>query len=171
VLTLLAALALQPAAPPPPPPPLRAPSTPAEIAADAQVRAATLAYLAAKQEGRFDEAWAMLSPERQARRPRADWEAESRNVVTQAGAFRGRRLTGVHLLENPGGMQGYFAAVEFEGDYADVAFMCGLVIWQRQTDGRWLIYRESVNAALLGDIPNPTPANIAEGRRFAQCRD
>ena len=171
MLIFLAVLALQPAEPPPPPPPLIAPSTPAEVAADARVRAATLAYLAAKQEGRFDEAWAMLSPERQARRPRADWEAENRDVATQAGAFRRHRLTGVHLIENPGGMQGYFAAVEVEGDYANVAFMCGLVIWQRQADGAWLIVRESINAALLADIYDPTPAHVAEGRRQAQCRD
>lgn len=171
MLVFLAALALQPAGPPPPPPALRAPSTPAEAAADAQARAATLAYLAAVQAGRFDEAWAMLSPERQARRPRADWEAGHREAAGQTGAFRGHRLTGVHLLENPGGMQGYFAAVEFEGDFANVAFMCGLVIWQRQADGGWRIFRESVNAALLADIPDPTPANIAEGRRYAQCRN
>jgi len=45
------------------------------------------------------------------------------------------------------------------------------VIWQRQPDGGWHVFRESMNGALLADVPNPTPEVIAEGRRQAQCRD
>ena len=168
--TLLAALTLQPAAPPAPPP-LRPPATDAERAADRAVRAATGSFLSAKQEGRFDEAWAMLASERQARRPRDAWAEAARDFGSQAGTFRSRRLTGVSFHENPGGVQGYFAAVEYDADYSNLAFMCGIVIWKRQPDGGWLVFRESVSAALLADVPNPTPEAIAEGRRQAQCRD
>ena len=63
MLTLLAALVLQP-----PPntelPPLIPPSTPEEVATHQAVRAQTEAYLNARRELRFDTAWNMQSADR-----------------------------------------------------------------------------------------------------------
>ncbi len=169
MLTLFAALLLQP--PGMELPPLVPPSTPEEVAIHQTVRAQTEAYLNARREGRFDVAWNMLSAARQARRARTDWEAEHRDAAQQSGGFRGQRITGVILADNPPGAPGYFALVEYSADYANVAFMCGMVLWQRQPDGGWRINNETVRAALLADVPNPTPEAIAAGRRYGNCRD
>ena len=170
MLTFLAALALQAAAPPPAPPVVSA--TAPDAAADQAVRAATDAYLTARDAGRYDQAWAMLSPDWQARRPHDPWVAAAREFNGQAGASRGRRITAVTWLENPGGgISGTFGVVEYNGDYADLVFMCGIAIWERQPDGAWRLFREVTHAATGADGPNATPEQIAEGRRQFQCRD
>ena len=92
-------------------------------------------------------------------------------MVRQSGAFRSLRITGVTLADNVPGVEGSFALVEYSADYANLAFMCGIVLWQRQPDGGWRINNENVQAALLADVPNPTPEAIAAGRRFGNCRD
>jgi hypothetical protein len=168
MLTFLAALALQAAAPPPVPT-YAAPAP--DAAADGAVRAATGAFLAARDEGRYDQAWAMMGPAGQARRPHDPWVAAARDFNTQAGAFRGRRITAVSWLENPGGVAGTFGVVEYDGDYADLVFLCGIVIWERQPDGGWRVFREVTHGARRADAPNATPEQIAEGRRQSQCRD
>lgn len=168
MLIYLAALALQASAAPPPAPFLaQAPSPDAEAA----VRAATDAFLDARDQGRFDAAYAMLSPDWQTRRPRPQWQAAAQDFVAHAGAVRGRRISGLSWMENPGGVQGMFAAVEYNGDYAGLAFMCGILVWQRQGDGRWLVFREQVHAASREDAPNATPEQIEEGRRQFGCHD
>ncbi|HVQ09347.1 MAG TPA: DUF4019 domain-containing protein [Allosphingosinicella sp.] len=178
MLTVLAALALQAAAPPPPAPAApAAPPTPAaavpapDAAADQAVRAATRDFLDARDEGRYDQAWAMLSPAGQARRPHDPWVAAARDFNAQAGALRGRRITAVSWLENPGGLAGIFGVVEYDGDYAELVFLCGIVIWERQPDGGWRVLREVTHGARRADAPNATPEQIAEGRRQNQCRD
>lgn len=136
MLSLLAALALQAAAPPPAPPVVSA--TAPDAAADQAVRTATDVYLAARDAGRYDQAWAMLSPDWQARRPHDPWVAAAREFNSQAGASRGRRIAAVTWLENPGGgITGTFGVVEYNGDYADLVFMCGVAVWERQPDGAW----------------------------------
>lgn len=168
MLTFLAALALQAAAPPPASPAaVQAP----DAAADQAVRAATDAFLAARDQGRYDQAWAMLSPAWQARRPHDPWVAAARDFNAQAGASRGRRITAVSWLVDPAGVAGMFGVVEYNGDYAEFVFMCGIVIWERQPDGGWRLFREVVHAATRADAPNATPEQIAEGRRQYQCRD
>ncbi len=57
--------------------------------------------------------------------------------------------------------------VEYNGDYADLVFMCGVLIWERQPDGAWRLFREVVNAATREEAPNATP----DGRRQYNCRD
>ncbi len=169
MLSLLAAFALQAAAPPTAPAVVSA--TAPDAAADQAVRAATDAYLAARDAGRYDLAWAMLSPDWQARRPHDPWVAAARAFNAQAGASRGRRIAAVSWLENPGCIAGTFGVVEYNGDYADLVFMCGIAIWQRQPDGAWRLFREVTHAATRADAPNATPEQIAEGRRQFQCRD
>lgn len=168
MLSFLAALALQAAAPPPASPIVVAAP---DAAAEQAVRAATGAFLAARDEGRHDQAWDMLSPDWRARRPHDPWVAAARDFNVQAGASRGRRITAVTWLANPGGVAGRFGVVEYNGDYADLVFMCGVVIWQRQPDGAWRVFREVTHGARRADAPNATPEQIAEGRRRFQCRD
>jgi hypothetical protein len=169
MLTLLAALALQAAAPPLPSPPAvaRAP----DAAADGAVGPPPHPRRAARAARRDAPAWAMLSPAWQARRPHDPWVAAAREFNAQAGVARGHRITAVTWLENPGGIAGIFGVVEYNGDYADLVFMCGIAIWQRQPDGVWRLFRDVTHAATRADAPNATPEQIAEGRRQSQCRD
>jgi len=169
MLIFLTALALQPAAP----------SAPSQItvserapdpAADRAVRAATDTFLSAKDESRFDVAYAMLSVAQQARRPRATWNEAARDFNAQAGALRGRRIAAISWLHDPARPYPY-GVVEYNGDYANLVFMCGVVIWERQPDGTWRVFREVINAASRADAPNATPEQIAAGRRQYNCRD
>jgi len=136
-------------------------------AADQAVCTATRDFLDAKDQGRFEVAYAMLSGAQQTRRPRAAWDEAVRDFNRQAGQWRG---SGVSWLHDPARPYPY-GVVEYNGDYADLVFMCGVVIWERQQDGGWRVFREVVNAASRADAPNATPEQIAAGRRQYHCRD
>ncbi len=169
MLILLAALALQPATPS-----AASGITVSEQAPDPQadqaVRAATRDFLDAKDQGRFEAAYAMPSGAQQTRRPRAAWDEAVRDFNSRAGQSRGRQISGVSWLHDPARPYPY-GVVEYNGDYVDLVFMCGVVIWERQPDGSWRVFREVLNAASRADAPNATPEQIAAGRRQYHCRD
>ncbi|HYI49618.1 MAG TPA: hypothetical protein VEX35_14260 [Allosphingosinicella sp.] len=98
MLSVLAAFALQAAAPPAAPPVVSAPAP--DAAAEQAVRAATDAYLTARDAGRYGEAWAMLSPDWQARRPQGPWVAAAREFNAQAGASRVKNKKRTHFRKS-----------------------------------------------------------------------
>lgn len=169
LLTVLAAAALQPPAAPPPiaNQVVEAPSAEAEQG----IRASTEAYLRAKQEGRYDAAWAMLDPTQQARRPREAWEGESRGFNESAGPLRERHTGGITWIRNPAGTTDFIAGISYSADHPNLVFACGVLIWRQQPAGNWLLYREVHHAALREDAPNATPEQVAEVRAQSQCPD
>lgn len=88
----------------------------------------------------------------------------------QAGTLRGRRIAAISWLHDPARQYPY-GVVEYNSDYADLVLMCGVVIWKRQPDGTWQVFREVIHAASRADAPNATPEQIAEGRRQNSCRN
>lgn len=168
MLTVLAALALQP--PPANPQGITVSQQAPDPAADRGVRIATDIFLSSKGGARLDVAYALLTPAQQAQRPREAWIQAARDFNSRAGALRSRRIVAVSWINDPARPYPY-AAVEYDGDYANLVFMCGVLIWERQPEGGWRVFRESISAATRADAPNATPEQIAEGRRQNNCRD
>lgn len=162
----------------PPPAPAETAATPdpdwqPTPAAEEAVRAATITYFAAKDGGRYAEAYAMLSPGNQATSPFASWSEQARDFNGRAGAVRDRRLIRVTWYNNPPSapVAGIYAAVDFNRDFANLHFLCGYVVWLLQPDGSWRLVREEQGMAARAGAPNATPEEIARLRPQVGCRD
>lgn len=178
MLVLLAALALQAQATAPPPdlPPIAGAAGPAYRASEQDRRAvieATLAYLRAKDGGRYAEAWAMLTPANQRLFPLANWTEQARAFNAEAGAAGARRLTRLTWYDNPPVAEepGIYAALDFTGAFANYHFMCGFLMWQRQPDGSWRVEREQESMVSRAELPNPSPELLAGLRQRYHCQD
>ena len=60
-----------------------------------------------------------------------------------------------------------YAAVEYNGDYANLVFMRGVVIWERQPEGGWRVFREPISAAARADAPK-TPRRSRSRKAVAR---
>ncbi|MEA3013439.1 MAG: hypothetical protein QOD42_1984 [Sphingomonadales bacterium] len=172
-----AALALQaqgPAAPDLPPIAERSGTDWRASDADRQaVVDSTLAYLQAKDGGRYDAAWAFLTPGNRQRFPLAAWSEEARAFNASAGAVAERRVTRLTWYDNPpaAGEPGIYAAVDFTSDFANLHFLCGFLIWRRQEDGGWRLAREEQNMVSRAEAPELTAEQRANARRAMHCQD
>jgi hypothetical protein len=137
------------------------------------VRARTSAYFAAKDSGRFADAYAMLTPQMQADADLQTWSGAAADFNRRAGALRNRQLIRVTWYNNPpqAPVAGLYAAVDFNGDFAGLHFLCGYVVWLLQRDGSWRLVREEQSSAALADAPTASAAQIAQIRTQTGCRD
>lgn len=133
----------------------------------------TRSYFAAKDSGRYADAYAMLSAGNQATTPIAAWSAQARSFNAGAGAVRGRRLIRVTWYNNPPSapVPGIYAAVDFDGDFANLHFLCGYVVWLLQPEGRWRLVREEQSLVSRSEAHDATAEEIARLRPQVGCRD
>jgi hypothetical protein len=162
--------------PPAAPPEAAAPPDPNWQRSEAQeqaVLARTRAYFSAKDSGRYAEAYAMLTPALQADSDLQAWSQAASAFNSRAGTARGRQLIRVTWYNNPpqAPVAGLYAAVDFNGDFAGLHFLCGYVVWLLQTDGSWRLVREEQSSAAWADAPNASAAEIVQVRAQAGCRD
>jgi hypothetical protein len=106
---------------------------------------ATYGYLAAKDSNRLPDAYAMLS--RQLTSIEPDWIARARDFNKQMGAVRARRVTDISWYSNPPkpAEPGLYVAADFSGDFENVEFLCGYVVWKLDADGSFRLVREEQN--------------------------
>jgi hypothetical protein len=137
------------------------------------VLARTRAYFEARDSGRYAEAYAMLTPAMQADSTLESWSRQASEYARRARASRGRQPTRVTWYNDPPSapVHGLYAAVDYNGNFADLLFMCGYVVWLLQADGSWRLASEAQSAAARADAPNATAAEIAQMRAQASCRD
>jgi hypothetical protein len=162
--------------PAPAPPETAAPPDPNWRQSNAQeqaVLARTRAYFAAKDSGRYAAAYAMLTAGMQADTDFERWSQAAGEINRSAGAARSRQLIRVTWYNNPpqAPVAGLYAAVDFNGDFADLHFLCGYVVWLLQSDGSWRLVREEQSMAARADAPDATAADIARMRTQVGCRD
>ncbi len=96
--------------------------------ADQQVvLAATYAYFAARDRGRYPEAWAMLSDSMKQISPIAEWQRRASDFNAVAGAVRARRVVEITWYNNPPDAPrlGVYAAADYSGEFEKLEFVCG----------------------------------------------
>jgi hypothetical protein len=113
------------------------------------VLAASYAYFAAKDEGRYPEAHAFLADPMKARFALADWAASARTFNAEAGSARGRRVVEITWYNNPedASEPGLYVAADFSADFDKAEFVCGYLMWRVQPDGSFRLVREEQNMA------------------------
>lgn len=111
------------------------------------VLAATYAYFAAKDSGRYAAAWKSLTERMKALSPAASWQARAADFNRNAGAVRARRVTELTWYNNPSDAPepGLYVAADYSADFERLEFLCGYVMWLLQSDGSLRLVREEQN--------------------------
>lgn len=106
----------------------------------------TLAYFSAKDGGKYQEAYALLSPSQKRTISFDPWVSRSEEFNAKAGAVLSRKIKKITWYKNPPrAVPGIYAAVDFTSQFAQIDLHCGFVAWQQQADGSFLVVREEEN--------------------------
>jgi hypothetical protein len=137
------------------------------------VLAATYGYFAAKDRGRYSEAWGLLSDRMKATSPAAEWQESAAAFNARAGAVRGRRVTEITWYNNPpdAPQPGLYVAADYSADFEKLDFACGYVMWRLEPGGSFRVTREEQNT--LGKEAATKLASIDRAPLRAQmgCKD
>ncbi|MEA3009400.1 MAG: hypothetical protein QOJ91_1092 [Sphingomonadales bacterium] len=132
----------------------------------------TARYFAARDSGRFQDAWNLLTPSMQEMTPLPRWQADHAHFNDRASGGLGRKPVAVTWYDNPAGadVAGIFAAVDFVGKADKLAIICGYLMWLRQPDGSWRLTREEEGS--LDRSPTSSSAEqLAQAKEAMGCRE
>jgi hypothetical protein len=124
-----------------------------------QAKAAAEDYLAAKDSGRYAEAYAMLAEGDRGLQPFAAFSADIQKFNAQAGAVRQRRIVEMTWTKDPAQapLPGIYAALDLESTFARVDRHCGYVVLYQASAGQpFQVMREEANF-----LDNATADDIA----------
>ena len=126
-------------------------SAPGWVPSTDQARAAgeaVLTYLAAKDAGRAEAAYAMLEDGDRALQSFADFSRDLTTFNKQAGAVAERRIVNVTWTKDPAQAPkpGVYAAIDIISRFANIDRSCGyLVVYQSSAGGSFRVSREETN--------------------------
>lgn len=151
----------------------RVPKAPPTAQDEQAIRADTLRYLADKDRGDFDAAYAVLGSELAA--IFADGGSRTSRAAFNAAAGQPdhREVVRLTWYDDPAGAPrpGRYVAADYRGDYPHAGFYCGYVVWHLQPDGKFRIVREE-EAQMPDEIARKfSPEELAAARAQLQCRD
>jgi|SRR5579862_3224770 hypothetical protein len=132
-------------------------SAPGWLPSPDQARASTdaaFAYLAAKDAGRAEAAYALLEEGDRAMQPFAEFSQALTAFNKRAGQVRERRVINVTWTKDPAQAPkpGVYAAIDFVSRFANVDRDCGyLVVYQPPAGGHFRIAREEENLMTNAD--------------------
>ena len=151
----------------------RAPKTPPTPQDEQTIRTDTLRYLAAKDRGDFDAAYALLGSELADIFSNGSSRAARTEFNAAAGLPDNREVVRLTWYDDPAGapQPGRYVAADYRGDYPHAGFYCGYVVWHLQPDGSFRIVREE-EAHMPDKIAKKfSPEELAAARAQVQCRD
>jgi hypothetical protein len=133
------------------------------------IQAQTLSYFAARDAGRFEEAYARFSPSQKATVPFETWRASVAAFNTKAGAVTARSLRKVTWYKDAAQGPGVYAAVDFSSEFQNLALHCGYVVWQEQPDRSFAIIREENNVIDKSMVAKLKPGDLERIRAQFRC--
>lgn len=104
-------------------------------------------YFLAKDQGRYQDAYAMLSPGMQEITPFERWSTLEQEFSARAGRATNRQLKKVTWYKDPptAPTPGIYAAVDYTGRFENIDVYCGYVAWKRQENGTFRLVRQEQN--------------------------
>ena len=131
----------------------------------------TARYFAARDTGRYRDAWSLHTTSMQEMSSLADYEARQADFASRAAGGLKRKPVKVTWYDNPPNapLGGIFAAVDFVGESRNLQLICGYVVWLRQPDGSWRLTREEEGSLARG--PDSDPEALAQAKAALDCRD
>ena len=150
---------------PAPPPPVK------YTRDDALIAKLSMDYLAHKDAGRYKEAYASFTAAMRASTTFAGWSEAMRQSRAGAGELVQRRIKKVSWYENPPAAPapGVYVAADYVGEYANIAFHCGYIVWHLQADGGYKVMREESNNIGRAEAAKMTEAQLAEMKSRFRC--
>lgn len=111
--------------------------------------AAAYAYFAAKDAGRYGDAYEFLSDRMKADMPIAAWTEAARSFNQAAGRALGRRVVEISWYNHPSDAPepGIYVAADYSAEFEKLEFVCGYVMWRLLPDGSLRLAREEQNLA------------------------
>ena len=162
------------------PPAALAPSAPVAVAtvdlpaSEEQIKRVeglTSKYFAAKDQGRYQEAYDMQAASQKAVAPFAQFKERVEAFNARAGAARNRSVKKVTWYRNPPQVApGLYAAVDFTSEFANLVVHCGFVAWHQQPDGNFLVVREEENSVDKVTAHKMTTESLDEVRAQFRCK-
>ena len=135
--------------------------------------AAAYAYLQARDDGRYGQAYARLAARTRAASPLPEWRRNVAEFNARAGAVRARQVTEISWYPDPpdAPRPGLYVATDFSAEFDRMEFVCGYLTWFVEPDGRLSLVREERN--FLERRPGRPVASIDRGALRAQmgCKD
>lgn len=129
------------------------------------------AYFAAKDEGRYAQAYDFLADRLKAMSPFERWQANARSFASRAGRVARRRVVDVSWYANPPETApGLYAAADFRADFATLE-LCGYVVWLLRSDGSWRMVREEQNILDHETARGASPDQLARIHGAMGCKD
>ena len=130
----------------------------------------TYAYFAAKDAGRFADAYSTFSATQKQTVPFDGWKAQLENFYRAAGSVQGRKIQKITWYKDPPNTQpGIYAAVDFTGQCPNLSLYCGFVAWRQQDDGALEIVREEANSIEKSVAERMTPEMMQRARNQFRC--
>ncbi len=118
----------------------------ATAAQEERVSSLTYAYFSAKDGAKYRDAYAMFSPTQQLTVPYEPWISKTAEFNAKAGRVKSRKIKKITWYKDPPrAAPGIYAAVDFAGEFENIAFHCGFVAWHMQDDGSFRVVREEEN--------------------------
>lgn len=154
----------RPPEPPPPPPAPVLGETDAK-ALNPRLESLSNAYFAALDEGRYAEAYAMISPEMIGGATLSDWTRSEKTQAATYGTVRDRRIGRLTWYSNPPDVPaGHYGAVDYVASRAE-GEECGYLIWYRPTpDAAFVLSRRETTF-----LPHGLDRATRAAQRQAYC--
>jgi len=135
------------------------------------VQTQTIAYFAARDGGRLEDAYAKFSPIQKTMVPFDVWRASIENFNAKAGPVSARMLRKVTWYKDPPQSRpGVYAAVDFSSEFANLTLHCGYVVWSEQLDGSFAVTREEDNVLDKAMAAKLKPGDLERIRAQYHCQ-
>jgi len=110
---------------------------------DKLVAARTQQYLAQKDKGELALAYGQFSDTMKVASRFDIWSKGVEDFNAKAGGMNFRKIRKVSWVKDPPGVDpGFYAAVDYSGQFKNIPYECGYVAWYRDASGQLAIVRE-----------------------------
>jgi hypothetical protein len=138
-----------------------------------RLHALTSQFFELQDHGRFEQAYAMLTPGLMAISAADAWVAARKDFRARAGRLLDLQIKKVTWYDNPPDAPepGVYVAFDFSGRTERFPVYCGYLMWQQQTGGDFLLARDEsahLDEAALARI---SPSDLPTARANLGCRD
>jgi hypothetical protein len=130
----------------------------------------TTDYFADQDNGRFEQAYALLSADQKHLVPFEAWRDRRSAFHAKAGALQSRTIRKITWYRNPPDARpGIYVATDFSDQFENTALHCGFVSWHQRMDGSFEVVHEEENAIDKPTAARMTPEQMQQARAAFKC--
>jgi hypothetical protein len=138
---------------------------------DAAVERQTLAYFAARDAKKYQDAYAMFAESQKKTVAFDGWAERVDKFNTVAGAVISRTVRKITWYKDPPGTApGVYAAADYSSKFANADFHCGYVAWRVGADGALELVREEENFIDNATMKRVKPEAVDQLLKQMRCR-